>query len=76
MIRDKQDLDKKVRENVILIQDLVAERDKYKHLVDDKEEEIVDLGMQVKQWRSSNTDLKLIEEKVDGFLADIKHVTE
>ena len=76
MIRDKQDLDKKIRENVILIRDLVEERDKFKHSVSEKEDEIVELAIQVKQWRSANTDLKLIEEKVDHFLNEMKHVIQ
>ena len=44
LIRDKQDLDKKVRENVTLIQDLVEERDKFKHLSSAKEDEVHELG--------------------------------
>jgi len=76
LIRDKQDLDKNIRENVMLIRDLVEERDKFKHAVSDKEDEIVELAMQVKQWRSTNTDLKLIEEKVSQFLNEMKHVIQ
>lgn len=76
LIRDKQDQDKKIRENVILIRDLVEERDKFKHAVSDKEDEIVELGMQVKQWRSNNTDLKLIEEKVEHFLNEMKQLIQ
>ena len=45
LVRDKQDLDKKIRENLTLIRDLVEERDKYKRMVGEKEEEIIDLGM-------------------------------
>lgn len=74
LVRDKQDLDKKIRENLTLIRDLVEERDKYKRMVGEKEEEIIDLGMQVKKWRSTNTELKLIEEKVEQFLTDMRHV--
>ena len=76
LIREKQDQDKKIRENVILIRDLVEERDKFKHAVSDKEDEIVELGMQVKQWRSNNTDLKLIEEKVEHFLNEMKQLIQ
>ena len=76
LVRDKQDQDKKVRENVVLIRDLVEERDKYKRIVSEKEEDICDLGMQVNKWRSTNTDLKLIEEKVDLFLNDLRHVID
>ena len=76
LIKDKQDLDKKVRENVILIQDLVDERDKFKRITSEKEDEIVELGLEVKNWRGTNTDLKLIEEKTEQFLGDMKHVLE
>ena len=76
LIKEKQDQDKKIRENVILIRDLVEERDKFKQAVSDKEDEIVELGMQVKQWRSSNTDLKLIEEKVEHFLNEMKQLIQ
>ena len=76
LVRDKQDHEKKVRENVVLIRDLVEERDKYKAIVAQKDDEIQELGMQVSKWRSSNTDLKLIEEKVDHFLSDLRGVIE
>ena len=76
LVRDKQDHEKKVRENVVLIRDLVEERDKYKAIVAQKDDEIQELGMQVSKWRSSNTDLKLIEEKVDHFLNDLRGVIE
>ena len=39
-MRDKQDQEKKVRENVVLIRDLVDERDKYKAIVSQKDDEI------------------------------------
>ena len=76
LVRDKQDHEKKVRENVVLIRDLVEERDKYKSIVAQKYDKIQELGMQVSKWRSSNTDLKLIEEKVDHFLNDLRGVIE
>lgn len=63
-----------MRENAVVIRDLVEERDKYKHIVTDRDDEIEDLSLQVKTWRSSNTDLKLIEEKVEVFISDIKQV--
>lgn len=63
-----------MRENAVVIRDLVEERDKYKHIVTDRDDEIEDLSLQVKTWRSSNTDLKLIEEKVEVFVSDIKQV--
>ena len=63
-----------MRENAVVIRDLVEERDKYKHIVTDRDDEIEDLSLQVKTWRSSNTDLKLIEEKVEVFVLDIKQV--
>ena len=59
-----------------MIRDLVEERDKYKSIVAQKDDEIQELGMQVSKWRSSNTDLKLIEEKVDHFLNDLRGVIE
>ena len=59
-----------------MIKDLVDERDKFKIIVSDKEDEVCDLSGQVKTWRSSNTDLKLIEEKVDQFLKDLRHVIQ
>lgn len=61
---------------MLLIRDLVEERDKYKRIVSDKDDEIQDLSLQVNKWRSSNTDLKLIEEKVDHFLTEMRHVIE
>ena len=76
LVRDKQDHEKKVRENVVLIRDLVEERDKYKSIVAQKDDEVQELGIQVSRWRSSNTDLKLIEEKVDHFLNDLRGVIE
>ena len=39
-MRDKQYQEKKVRENVVLIRDLVDERDKYKAIVSQKDDEI------------------------------------
>ena len=59
-----------------MIRDLVEERDKYKSIVAQKDDEIQELGMQVSKLRSSNTDLKLIEEKVDHFLNDLRGVIE
>ena len=74
LMREKQDCEKKVRENAIVIRDLAEERDKFKRIVAEKDEEIADLSLQVKNWRSSNTDLKLIEEKVEVFVSDLMHV--
>ena len=71
MTKLNQDNERKVRENAILIKDLQADRDKYKELSVEKEEEIHELGVQIKVLRTSNTDLKLIEEKVDAFLQEI-----
>ena len=75
-MREKQDGERKIRENAILVKDLVAERDQYKRIVSEKEEEIMELGSQVSRWRSANTDLKLIEEKVDQFLTELRHVID
>ena len=57
-----------------MIRDLVEERDKFKRFVSEKDDEIQELALQVKSWRSTNTDLKLIEEKVGHFLNEVKHV--
>ena len=65
-----------MRENVVLIRDLVEERDKYKRIVSEKEEEVQDLNIAVNRWRSTNTELKLIEEKVEHFLTDLRSVIE
>ena len=42
----------------------------------EKEEEIMELNSSVNKWRSANTDLKLIEEKVDQFLTELRHVID
>ena len=36
----------------------------------------MELGSQVSRWRSANTDLKLIEEKVDQFLTELRPVID
>ena len=46
-----QDNDQKIRQNAIFIKDLVQERDKYKDLLENKEKEIGDLGLEVKTLR-------------------------
>ena len=43
-MREKQDGERKIRENAILVKDLVGERDQYKRIVSEKEEEIMELG--------------------------------
>lgn len=74
LIRDGQDLETKLRQNATVIRDLVEERDKFKHHVSELTDEIEDLNGQVTMWRSSNTELKLIEEKVECFLSEVKQV--
>ena len=76
LTKQRQDGDTKIRENATFIQDLVSERDKYKELAQTKEEEILELSEQMKEMRNTNTDLQLIEEKVDSFLQDIVLVIE
>ena len=76
LTKQRQDQDTKIRENATFIQDLVSERDKYKALSENKEEEILELSEQMKGLRNMNTDLRLIEEKVDGFLQEIMQVIE
>ena len=48
MVREKQDNERKIRENVTVIRDLVEERDKFKRAVSEKEDEISELSLQVK----------------------------
>lgn len=55
---------------------MVGERDRFKSSSEAKEEEILELSDQVKALRTSYTDLKLIEEKVDTFLQDIMLVAD
>ena len=76
LTKQRQDQDTKIRENATFIQDLVSERDKYKGITENKEEEILELSEQMKGLRNTTTDLKLIEEKVDSFLQDIVLVIE
>ena len=76
LTKQRQDGDAKIQQNASFIKDLVAERDKYKESSQAKEEEILELSEQIKEMRTTNTDLKLIEEKVDSFLQDIMLVIE
>ena len=44
LVKEKQDQDRKIYENVSVIQGLVEERDKYKRVSQEKEDEIQELG--------------------------------
>ena len=49
---------------------MAAERDKFKKLQEDKEQEIGDLAFDLKATRQKLTDLTLIEEKIELFIHD------
>ena len=76
LTKQRQDQDGKIRENAAFIRELVDARDQYKKSSEAKEEEILEMSDQIKALRTSYTDLKLIEEKVDTFLQDIMLVAD
>ena len=46
LVKDKQEQERMIRENAITIRELVEERDKYKRIVGEKEDEVIDLTKQ------------------------------
>jgi chromosome segregation ATPase len=69
-VRQSQEADDKLRKNAILVKDMASERDKFKKLQEEKEQEIGDLAFELKVTRQKLTDLTLIEEKIVHFISD------